>query len=390
MILLMLEGDIVIIGGGFAGLEAARLLSKKRARLNNRRVIVVDAKKTFDFLPVLPEVAGGYVQKKNAVLDLAYYLESLRVNFEQDEVVRVDIGTKEVFLKSGGVLYYEFLVIACGSVTNFFGMDDVQRRSLKLDTAEDAVILRNVVITYPNKKIIIVGGGYTGIEIASNLAYLLRRKKIKKYSINVIERADDILSSLPEWARDHCRVNLSKLRVNAYTECSIEEVSDQRVKLSNGMMFEDYILVWAAGVVTPAFVRDLKFEKDKQGRLSVDEHMMFSGHCFAVGDAAAVKNGNSILRMAAPFSVAQARVAVANILRGVKGVKRLVKYHPIDFGFLVPMADRDACGKVLIFRVSGFLGWFLYYVMCISRSLSLDNKLGIFGDAFIPLKNRAL
>ena len=382
MIRFMIEGDIVIIGGGFAGLEAARLLSKKRSKLSNRRVIVIDVKKTFDFLPVLPDVAGGRIQKKNAVLDLACHLESLRVNFEPDEVVRVDTGTKEVFLKNGGVLCYEFLVIACGSVTNFYGMDDVQRRSLKLDTAEDAIVLQNVVTTYPNKKILIVGGGYTGIEIATSLAFLLRRKKIKKYSIHVIERAEDILSSLPEWMRDYCRVNLSRLRVNAYAECSIEEVSDQRVKLSNGMMFEDYILVWAAGVVTPTFVRDLKFEKDKQGRLSVNEHMMFSDRCFAIGDAAAVKHGNSVLRMAVRFSVIEAGVAVANILKEVKGVKKLVKYRPVDLGFLVPMADRKACGKVLIFRVSGFFGWFLYCVMCIYRSLSLDNKLGIFGDAF--------
>jgi NADH dehydrogenase len=381
----MPDSDIVIIGGGFAGLEAARLLSKKISGLSNRRVIVVDAKKTFDFLPVLPDVAGGRIRKSSAVLDLADYIESLRVNFELDEVVRVDTGTKEVFLKSGGVLSYEFLVIACGSVTNFYGMDDVARRSLKLDTAEDAVVLQNVVTTYSNKKIVIVGGGYTGIEIATNLASLLRRKKIKKYSIHVIERAEDILSPLPEWMRDYCRVNLSRLRVNFYTECSIEEVSDQRVKLSNGMVFEDYVLVWAAGVVMPPFMKDLKFDKDKQGRLIVNEHMMFSDHCFAVGDAAAFKHGNSVLRMAVQFSVMEARVAVANILKEVKGVKRLAKYHPIDLGLLVPMANKKACGKVFIFRVSGFFGWFLHYVMCIYRSLSLENKLGIFGDAFTKI-----
>ncbi len=381
----MPEGDIVIIGGGFAGLEAARLLSKKRPRLSNRRIIVVDAKKTFDLLPVLPDVAGGRIRKNSAVLDLTDHLESLRVNFEQDEVIRVDTGTKEVFLKSGGVLSYEFLIIACGSVTNFYGMDDVARRSLKLDTAEDAIVLQNVVTTYPNKKILVVGGGYTGIEIATSLAFLLRRKRIKKYSINVIERADDILSSLPEWMRDYCRVNLSRLRVNTYTECSIEEVSDKRVRLSNGMVFEDHILVWAAGVVTPAFVRDLKFEKDKQGRLSVNEHMMFDDNCFAVGDAAAFKHGNSTLRMAVQFSIMEARVAVGNILKRVKGVKKLAKYRPLDLGFLVPMANRKACGKVLIFRVSGSFGWFLHYVMCIFRSLSLENKLGIFSDAFMTI-----
>ena len=87
-------GDILIIGAGFAGLEAAQFFSKKRSQLGNRRVIVIDAKKTFDFLPLLPDVVGGRIAKDHAVLDLVDYLESLRINFEHDEVQRVDAVTK--------------------------------------------------------------------------------------------------------------------------------------------------------------------------------------------------------------------------------------------------------------------------------------------------------
>lgn len=376
-------GDILIIGGGFAGLEAARLLSKNSKRLNGRRILVVDAKKTFDFLPLLPDAAGGRIRKSNITLDLAFYLEKLKVNFEHGEVVKLDTAAREVILKNGSVLSYEFLIVSCGSVTNFYGLDEFQRHSLKLDSADDAVLLGNTVTTYPAKKIFIIGGGYTGVEIASNLAFLLRRKKIKKYNINIVEKGEDILGPLPEWIKDYCRINLCALRVNIYNSCSIKEVVDKRLKLSNGLEFEDYLIVWSAGVITPSFVQDLKFEKDKQGRLYINENMMFSENCFAVGDSASFKHRGITLRMAVQFSVYEAQIAAKNVLRIIAGHKRLARYRPIDLGFLVPMANKKACGKVLFVRVWGVLGWLLHYAMCIYRSLELKNRFGIFCDAYL-------
>ena len=376
-------GDILIIGAGFAGLEAAQFFSKKRSQLGNRRVIVIDVKKTFDFLPLLPDVVGGRIAKDHAVLDLVDYLESLRINFEHDEVQRVDVVTKEVFLKSGHVLSYEFLVIACGTFTNFYGMEDIERRALKIDTSDDALMLQNTVMTYSDKKIVIVGGGYTGVEIASHLAILFRRKKIKKYSINIVERQEDILGPLPEWIRDYCRINLCALRVNIYPSSSVQEFLEKRLKLSNGLEFEDYVIIWVAGVQTPLFVRDLPFDKDKQGRLIVDAHMRFSDGCFAVGDAASFSYKGKTLRMAVQFSMAQARVAAKNILGNIRGEQKSVRYQPIDLGLLVPLANKKACGKVLGLRVWGFAGWFLHYLMCIYRSISFKNRFGVFCDAFL-------
>ena len=378
-------GDILIIGGGFAGLEAARILSRSHSKLNGRRILLVDAKKTFDFLPVLPDVIGRRIQQKNVLLNLGDYLGKLKVNFEQAEVAKIDCGTKEVFLKGGGVLSYEYLIIACGSETNFYGSDEIQKHSLKLDNVEDAMMISNVVSTYPNKKIFIVGGGYTGIEVASNLAVLLRRRKIKKYSINVIERSEDILGALPEWIKDYCRINLAALRVNLYLECSVKEVSDRCLKLSNGLEFEDYLIIWAAGVRTPSFVRELKFEKDGQGRLSVDGSMRFDEGCFVAGDAACFKHKGKTLRMSVQFSIYEARIAAKNILRQIAGQKQLLKYRPLDLGWLIPMANRKAPGKILFFRVWGVVGWFLHYKMCMFRTLSLKNRLGIFYDAFLRI-----
>ncbi len=376
-------GDILIIGGGFAGIWAAKVLSKNCSKLNGRRILLVDLKKTSDFLPILPDVVGGRINKENATLDLADCLDKLGVNFQQGEVTKIDTQNKEVFLKNGDVLSYEFLIVSCGSLTNFYGRDELSRSALKLDTADDALILQNIVSTYPEKKILVIGGGYTGVEVASNLARLLRHRKIKKYSIQIVERGEDILGPLPEWMKDYCRVNLCRLRVGVHTGCSLAEIKENSAKLSNGMEFDDCLIVWAAGVTTPAFVRDLKFEKDKQGRLIVDDNMMFTKASFAVGDAASFKYKGQTIRMAVQFSIAEAVVAAQNILRVIAGQKKLVRYRPLDLGLLVPMANRRACGKVLFFRVSGLLGWFFHYCMCIYRTLSFRNRFGIFCDAFL-------
>ncbi|HAJ57345.1 MAG TPA: hypothetical protein DCL35_06210 [Candidatus Omnitrophica bacterium] len=376
-------GDIVIIGGGFAGLEAARVFSRKRSKLGSRRVIVVDAKPTFDFLPVLPDVCGSFVSKEHVILDLREYLEALKVNFENDEVINIDADAREVFLKGGRSLAFEFLIVCCGSVTNFYGAAEIERHALKLDTADDAAALLNTVATYPQKKIVIAGGGYTGVEIASSIAAFLRRKKVKKYSVNIVEKQDDILGPLPQWAKDYCRINLAALRVNIYADSSIKEVTENRVKLSSGMEFDDYLFIWAAGVQTPKFLRDLKFEKDTQGRLVVDNYLRFSEGCFAAGDAACFKSKGKALRMAVQFSLAQADVAAGNILRIIAGKKGLIKYRPCDLGLLVPMANRKACGKILFFRVWGIFGWALHYIMCVYRSIGAKNKFGILRDCLL-------
>lgn len=374
-------GDIVIVGGGFAGLEAARVLSKRRSRLGERRILLVDAKSHFDFLPILPDVAGGRIGKNHASMERAQVLEKLGVNFSQDEVVKIDADKKEIFLKSGYVLTYEFLVLAPGSVTDFFNNADIQRHALKLDTSDDAQMIKNVVTTYPTKNILVVGGGYTGVEIASQLACLLKRKKVKKYSLSIIEKGEDILSSLPDWMKDYCRINLCSLKVHVHTDCSLKEVNERNVKLSNGLEFSNTLLIWTAGLRAPAFVRELKFDKDNQGRLFVGADLSFHKDAFAIGDAACYKYKDKPLRMSVQFSIAQARVAATNIIRLIEKKEKLVSYKPLDLGFLVPLANRKACGKILFFRIWGIAGWLCHYVMCIYRSLSLKNRLDLVSDA---------
>jgi len=376
-------GDIVVIGAGFAGLAAARVFSRHRKALGGRRVILVDAKRTFDFLPILPDMIGGRIVRDHAVLDVAEYLERLGVNFENGEAASVDMAAREVRLKDGHALGYEYLLVCCGSVTNFYGAVEIEKHALKLDSADDAAMIQNTVVTYPQKKFLIVGGGYTGIEIATNIARFLRRHRVRKYNIHVIERQEDILTALPEWMRDYCRLNLCRLRIQLHVGASISQRTESSVTLSNGLRIDDCLFVWAAGVQTPGFVRRLPSEQDPQGRLKVDKTLSFAEGAFAAGDAAAFMKKGRALRMAVQFSLNEGHLAAENILRLCAGRKKLKAYRPLDLGYLVPMANFRACGTVLGVPVLGFVGWILHYAMCIYRSLSLRHRLGIARDILL-------
>ncbi len=373
-------GDIVVIGAGFAGLRLARILGRWSRRLEGRHVLFIDAKTTFDYLPILPDVAGGRLKVRRAREESTPYLERLGVNVTRGEVVRVDTDAREVLLADGRVIGYAFLVLACGSVTNFYGLADLEKEALKVDTADDAAVLYDVIRAHPDKKFVVAGGGYTGVEIASNLAFYLRRHRVKKATVLVVEKAGEILSTLPEWMQDYCRVNLSRLRVALYTECSVAQAGAGSVKLSNGIVLKDAVLIWSAGVRPPAFVAALPYKKDRQGRLIVDAGMRCAEDCFAVGDVASFEHRGRPLRMAVAYAIAEADVAAANVVRACLGRRGVKELRPFDRGYLVPMANGCACGKVMGVRVAGRLASLLHYFMCLLLSVSGRMRLGILRD----------
>lgn len=376
-------GDILIVGGGFAGLETARLLSRKRARLGHRRIFLVDRRKTSDFLPLLPDLAAGRVSRDSVTLDLERYLEKIGINFELGEVERIDPDKREVFLKEKKLLGYEFLVLACGSETNFFGLKEVQERAFKIDSAQDALLLGKAISAYPEKEILVVGAGYTGLEIATSLVYRLRRQGARKHRVSVIERDEEILKMMPRWIQDYGRMNLCAMRINLYTGCSVRSVTEDLVKLSNGLEFRDCLLVWTAGVTTPLLVQNLPFRRDKQGRLLVDSRLSLREDHFAIGDVASFEDRGRTVRMAVQFALAQAGVVAENIARICCQQKRLKRFKPGDLGYLLPLANRRASGKILFFRAWGFGAWMMHYALCLWRSWTWKNRWGIVRDLLL-------
>jgi NADH dehydrogenase len=364
----------VIIGCGFAGVSASRQLSKFRHALE---LTIIDKNPYFNFLPCLPDVIGRNIQPDYLRYPIKLLSQNLRFNFIKDRVKSIDLGNNTVFT-SGQNIAYDYLIIASGTETNFYGNDEIKRYAYKLDNTEDAELIRDTLRQNDFDYYIISGAGYTGIEIAVSLRAYLKKKSQDK-PILIVEKTTDILGPLPDWIKNYASNNLRELNIHVLLNSAITKVENDRVTLSNQDRFNNAILIWTAGVKTPDFVQNLNVDKTPQGRLKVDEYLRIRDNCFAVGDSAYFTYNSSFLRMAVQFAIAQGIRASANIIRSIQG-KNLRKYKPLDLGYIIPMANNKSCGRLLRINMQGLLPTFLHYVMSVYRSYGLKNKFGLLTD----------
>ncbi|MCX5710261.1 MAG: FAD-dependent oxidoreductase [Candidatus Omnitrophica bacterium] len=357
---------IIIIGAGFGGLEAARILSKRRGEVE---VTVIDKKETSDFLPTMPDCIGRGIRPQYLSYPIKALAAKFRFSFIRDEVNKIDLQSKTVFTATA-TLNYDFLIIASGSETNFYGNEDIQKNAYKLDDVADAEKLLDAVKNRGFDNYIIGGGGYTGVEVATNLRLALNKMK-RSGRVTIIERAADILGPLPAWMKVYVKDNLKRLSVEVSVNSSVDKMDHQKT-----------MLIWAAGVKTPAFIQNLQTEKNPQGRIRVDEYLRLNESCFVIGDAAYFEYKKNYLRMAVQFAIFHGRAAAKNIIRSIKGTS-LKKFEPVDLGYIIPMANNRSCGTVFGLNLKGFLPTMLHFIMCIYRSYGLKNKLGIIKGLLI-------
>lgn len=367
---------IVIIGAGFAGLSALSRISayNKKAGLE---VTLINDKPVFSFLPMLPDCLGRGISPEHLSLDPASLTRKTSFTFIKDRVAAIDLEKKEIST-SALTLNYDFLVIASGTETNFYGNDRLHEYAFKLDDTADAACIRRALGEKAHSAYLIAGGGYTGIEVATNLRVYLNKKKADKRVV-IIERAASILAPLPEWMKGYVAANLKKLGIEVLVNTTIEKVEAGSIRLSDGKTFSGAMLIWAAGVRTADYIQNLKVEKNNQGRIRTDEYLRVNASCFAAGDTCYFPYKNNFLRMAVQFAIMEGRCAGANIIRSLEN-RSLVKYRPLDLGLIIPMANNRSCGIVLGLNMRGYLATLCHYIMCIYRSYGFKNKINIIKD----------
>jgi NADH dehydrogenase len=321
-------------------------------------------------------VIGRNVNPAHLTYPIRAISEKFGFRFVNEEVKSIDLDKGVVF--ASGNFQYDYLLIASGSQTNFYGNQEVQRFAYKLDDAEDAKRITEKIKEGSFDTCVISGGGYTGIEIATNLrAYL--NKNSRKQRIIIVERAPSLLGPLPDWMKGYVLANLRKLEIEVLTNSVVEQVSQDKVVVSPGQVFHPAMLIWAAGVRTPDFVQNLAADKTPQGRLKVDEYLSIKPNCFVAGDSTGFAYKNSFLRMGVQFAILQSVCAASNIARSIAG-KRLEKYKPLDLGYVIPMANNLSCGNILGVDLKGRLPTFLHYLMCVYRSYGFRNKTGMIKE----------
>ncbi len=386
---MMNKKTIVVAGGGFAGCNLIRRLPHHAGL----EVILVDPRKEAVFLPLLPDAVAGKVEFGKLLFNLPEFCRRRRVTFINQAAVRVSEGRK-LLLADGREIPFDFLVVSAGQEPNFYGNDRARASAFTLAGIEDARRLRRrmeeVLRQGRDHTFLVVGGGYTGVETASALVFAGRRLAgggEAPFTVRIAEMAPRILGHLPEKIAGPARREVSRLGIEVTLSARLE-VTDGGEVILNGETVTDLTLVWSAGMRAVDFIRGLDYPRDKQGRLLVapDLSLPDSGHIFALGDSAAVADaGGAFLRMAVQFSWAEGIAAARNIRRRLAG-KPSLPYRPRDYGYLIPLASGRAWGSVLGARVGGRLGSFLHYFMCVYRTLSWKNRIGIIKDLIVGIR----
>ena len=421
---------IVIVGGGASGLELATSLGNRLGRKGKAEVILVDKTRTHIWKPKLHEIAAGSMDMSAHEVDLLAQAHWHSFQNRVGSLTGLNRQRREItiapYVDEDGqlvtperIMPYDTLVIAVGSQSNDFGTPGVTAHALKLESAADArrfhrrmlsAFIRANTQTEPLRPdqlhVAVIGAGATGVELSAELhrstrelvAYGLDHLNADKdIKVNLIEAAERILPALPERLSEATEELLTELGVAVHTNAKVAEVLPDGVRLADGRLIAAELVVWAAGVKAPDFLKNFDgLETNRINQLVVHQTLQttLDEHIFAMGDCAAcpwpdVKSGST--RLVPPRAQAahqQASHMVRQIKRRMAG-KPLLPYHYRDFGSLVSLGEYSTVGNMM----GGLIGGSLFIEGMFARmmyvSLYKMHEYALHGFAKVALDTLA-
>jgi NADH dehydrogenase len=372
---------VIVLGGGFAGLSAARELGKTQ----HVETLLLDRRRASHFLPLLPDLVGRDIPAETLQYPLDHAAKRFGVTYRRCSVLSVDPDAHQVDT-STGKMEFDALILAAGTQTAFYGRDDLQSASMALDSVDDAIALRSAALAGPAETFVIAGGGYTGVEVATNL-WRLGRTSHRPWKIVIADSAERLCAGVASPSRrkwlmsaptfqDYIESNVQGLGIVLRCGTTVTNADSQTVTLSSGECFTNARLVWTAGVHAADILGTFGAAQTRQSRLVVDAHLRVRGAIFAAGDAAGFTSPGSDLplRLGIQFSLDQGRCAARNALALLED-RPLRVFKPLDLGYVIPLANFRACGKVMGIAISGRSPAMLHYLMSTFRTWSLASRL---------------
>ncbi|MBI1901402.1 MAG: NAD(P)/FAD-dependent oxidoreductase [Planctomycetia bacterium] len=396
---------VVIVGGGFAGLNAAQAL--RRAPV---QITLVDRRNFHLFQPLLYQVATGGLSPANIAAPLRGILRRQRnVQVLLGEVVDFDPAARTVILNDGQ-LEYDMLLVAAGVQPSYFGKEEWEPLAPGLKTIEDATEIRRRIFvafeaaereTDPEKRkalltFVIVGGGPTGVELAGALAeiarYTLRREfrtiDPAEAKLVLVEMADSILGTFPEPLRQKATQSLERLGVTVRTKTSVAEIQPGEVVLRTAdgarSVLPARTVLWSAGVkATPLAERLAErtgAERDKAGRIVIQPDLSIQGRpeIMVLGDMSHCRGAEGKpLPGLAPVAIQQGRYAARAIRQRLRGQKP-PPFRYRDLGIMATIGRSAAVAVLWGWKLSGFVAWVLWLFIHLMQLVMFQNRLLVF------------
>lgn len=367
-----MNSKTVIIGAGFAGRQACRVLRGRR-----RDVLLFDPRSTTVMLPALPDLAGGWV-KGNYLFQGLEKLLPKNVRHVRKSVTQIDLR-KKTLIADGEVTGFDTLLIASGSVTDFHGFEQHREKIYHLDSLESALRIRDDFAAYLNRAdpphVVMAGGGYTGLELAMSLYYRARASG-KPCRVTIVDPGEEILPFLPEKKRRRIKTFLEKQGVRFISGRRVTGFDGENVTAGD-QRIENAFFCWTGGSMFSIPKIKGNVERLRDGRLKVNSDLSLPGYpdIFAAGDAAAFDQKGKALRKAVNFAWYEGLCAAKNIRRRLRGQKTK-PFRPFDAGWVIPLHG-DSVGQVFgRFWIRGKPGLRLHYFMCGFRNSCFANFAG--------------
>lgn len=384
---------VVIVGMGFGGIRAARVLAGK-----GLDVLLVDRNNYHLFQPLLYQVATAGLEQESIAYPVRAMLRDWPgVRFHLAEVTGIDFVARQLQTDSKPIPY-DHLIIGAGSVTNFFGLDTVRQHAFDLKELVDAESLRNHILTAFEKAVVepdpakqralmtfvVVGGGPTGVEFAGALSELVRFVLSKDYPglstrsarVVLVEAADSLLTAMPEGLRHYTLEKLRGMGVEVLLNARVTDAGPDRVTLHDGAVIPAHTLFWSAGVKASPLAGALGLPTVAGGRVAVQPDLTLPGHpeVSVIGDMACIEQDGKVLPMMAPVAMQSGIYAAQAILARVRG-ETPPPFRFRDKGSMATIGRNAAVASAFGMNFKGYAAWLVWLLLHLYYLIGFRNRI---------------
>ncbi len=386
--------QVVIVGAGFGGLQAAKRLRKKRVNLT-----IIDRRNHHLFQPLLYQVATAELSPSHIAVPIRpLFRNDKNVSVILSEVESVEPDRRSLRLKNGAEVGYDHLILAAGAKTSYFGHDEWRQAAPGLKSLEDAIDIRKRVLSVfehaeqcedPEQQgelltFVIIGGGPTGVEMAGAIAEMARITMTKEFRnfepskarVILAEGADRLLGGLHPGLSAYAKRSLEKRGVEIRTNTFATSINEREVRLGDQTL-RARTIIWAAGVAASPLAKALGAEVDRMGRVPVTTDLTLPGHpeIQIIGDMARfeTKDG-SALPGVSPVAIQQGKHAARNIRRALRG-KKPIPFTYWDKGMMATIGRHSAVADLRFLRFRGFPAWVAWLFLHIMYLVGFRNRL---------------
>ncbi len=379
--------EIVIVGGGFAGVAAGLELIKNKKKLNTR-ITLID-KNTFHlFTPSLYEVATSEEPQGNIAIPYKEIFDN-KLTYLNGFVEKIDPKLNIIYLRGGQEKHFDYLILALGSQPAYFSIPGLKDYSIPLKALPDALKIREKIRTMCCKgdsckkkvQVVIGGGGFSGTELAAELL-TYKNKLSKQYklspsclAITIIQGSNSLLKELDQHVSQIAQNRISQPNVQFCFGGHITQVTDKEILTDTGKSYPYDIFIWTGGVEANSIAKNSGLPTNKRGQVIVNQYLQTEGfpHIFAIGDIAGFVDSKTQSPVPTVAQVAEEQGKIA-----AKNVRQLITKEPIlpypyrHFGYVVPLRGHYASAELMgNIHIDGFFGWILQQLVFLRYLLEI-------------------